>query len=89
VSITLQNTSGCDSLVYLDLTILTEDSTIDLHASCTPFTWIDGNTYNQSIYGPSMTLTNVQGCDSLVILNLTIDSSVTVTETIEACGSHF
>jgi len=87
-SITLQNTSGCDSLVYLDLTILTEDSTIDLHASCTPFTWIDGNTYNQSIYGPSMTLTNVQGCDSLVILNLTIDSSVTVTETIEACGSH-
>ena len=72
----------------LDLTILSEDSTIEFHASCTPFTWIDGNTYNQSIYGPSMTLTNAQGCDSLVILNLTIDSSVTVTEVIEACGSH-
>ena len=87
-SITLQNTLGCDSLVYLDLTILPEDSTIEFHASCTPFTWIDGNTYHQSIFGPSMTLTNAQGCDSLVILNLTIDSSVTVTEEIEACGSH-
>lgn len=40
-------------------------------ASCTPFLWIDGNTYSTSNNTATHTLTNVGGCDSIVTLNLT------------------
>lgn len=87
-SILLQTSAGCDSTLYLDLTILQEDSVVESHASCNSYTWINGVTYQQSVFGPSVTLTNNLGCDSLVILDLTIDTSVAVTDVQSACGSY-
>lgn len=47
---------------------------IDIKNACNSYTWIDGNTYTSSNNTAIHTLTNVAGCDSIVTLNLTIDS---------------
>ena len=74
VSVVLPSSSGCDSLVQLDLTINYDSYGTDLQTTCGPFTWIDGVTYSESTNAPSITLTNQYGCDSIVQLNLTIDT---------------
>ncbi|MCH7535579.1 MAG: SBBP repeat-containing protein, partial [Bacteroidetes bacterium] len=70
----LSDTAGCDSVVNLDLTINKSSSSLHEISSCTDYTWIDGNTYTSSEYSANHTLTNAVGCDSVVTLNLTIDS---------------
>ncbi len=45
---------------------------IDSISACGSYTWIDGNTYTTSNTAATYTYTNVAGCDSSVILNLTI-----------------
>ena len=46
----------------------------DVQTACDTYTWIDGNTYTSSNNTATHTLTNVAGCDSVVTLNLTINS---------------
>jgi hypothetical protein len=45
----------------------------DVISACSPYTWIDGNTYTESSNTATHTLTNFPGCDSVVTLNLTIN----------------
>ncbi|MCH8904135.1 MAG: T9SS type A sorting domain-containing protein, partial [Bacteroidetes bacterium] len=53
---------------------------IDVITACDSYTWIDGNTYASGTNTPTQTLTNAAGCDSVVTLNLTINTvDVTVT----------
>jgi uncharacterized delta-60 repeat protein len=68
---TLTNAVGCDSIVTLNFTRLTQSSGDDIITSCDPITWIDGNTYNASNNTATFTLTNAAGCDSVVTLNFT------------------
>jgi Flp pilus assembly pilin Flp len=42
----------------------------DTITSCGPYTWIDGVTYTTSNYSATYTLTNADGCDSVVTLDL-------------------
>jgi hypothetical protein len=60
-------------------------NTNDVIVSCGPITWIDGNTYSSDNNTASHTLTNVNGCDSTVHLNLIIkaidDKNVVASET--------
>ena len=71
---TLTNTAGCDSVVTLDLTITNSTSGTDQQTACKSFTWIDGNTYTTTNNTATHTLTNAVGCDSVVTLDLTINS---------------
>lgn len=84
---TLSNSVGCDSIIYLDLTIYNSYSIIDEHTTCESFTWIDGNTYTSSNNFSTYTLTSVNGCDSIVTLNLTINNTVYNTDAHTACDS--
>lgn len=71
---------GCDSIVTLDLTITNSTSSTDTQTACNSYTWIDGNTYTSDNNTATYALTTTAGCDSLVTLDLTIDtvdSSVT------------
>ena len=63
--------------------------TTDVQNSCGPFTWIDGNTYNANNYTATYNFVGgaASGCDSLVTLNLTINSPSTGTDTRTACNS--
>jgi minor extracellular serine protease Vpr len=71
---TLTGANGCDSVATLNLTINSPTSGTDEITACDSFTWIDGNTYTASNNTATYTLTNAAGCDSVVTLNLTIDS---------------
>lgn len=66
------NAAGCDSTVTLNLTIRKMTTGVDVQNHCDTYTWIDGNTYNESSNDNTYTLTNAAGCDSVVTLNLTI-----------------
>ncbi|MBL4704717.1 MAG: hypothetical protein JKY54_09355, partial [Flavobacteriales bacterium] len=82
-TITLTSTSGCDSVITLNLTILNSATGIDSQTTCDSLIWIDGNTY----YSDNNTATfNLLGgaansCDSLITLDLTVVSvSATLTQ---------
>ena len=82
--------NGCDSLVTLDLTINNSVTGTDTQVACGSFTWIDGNTYTTSNNSATFNIVGgaANGCDSLVTLDLTINNSVTGTDTQVACGSY-
>ena len=85
---TLTNTAGCDSVVTLILIINNSYTGTDTQTACDSYTWIDGNTYTANNNTATHTLTNAAGCDSVVTLNLTINSSNTSTDTQTACDSY-
>jgi hypothetical protein len=70
---TIANSSGCDSIVTLNLTInapITNNTSV---SSCNSYNW-NGNIYNASgVYNQVLSTSN--GCDSTVTLNLTITNS--------------
>jgi hypothetical protein len=71
---TLQNAAGCDSLVTLNLTIKHSSTATDVKTACDSYKWIDGVTYTTSNNTATHTLQNAAGCDSLITLNLTINT---------------
>ena len=82
---TLQNSSGCDSIVTLYLTMNDSSSYTDVHTACNSYTWIDGNSYTSSNNTATHLLFNSSGCDSLISLDLTINNSTYSTDTQTAC----
>jgi predicted outer membrane repeat protein len=69
---TLVSSLGCDSIVTLNLTILSANSSTDQISACGVYTWIDGVTYTSNNNTATYTLVNAAGCDSVVTLDLTI-----------------
>ncbi|MBD01036.1 MAG: hypothetical protein CL841_06820 [Crocinitomicaceae bacterium] len=65
-----------------------DNSGTDNQLACDSYTWIDGVTYTTNNNSATHTLTNIAGCDSVVTLNLTINSSSTGTDTQIACDSY-
>ena len=90
-SVTLTNTSGCDSIVTLDLSVSSNNIGTDVQTACGSFTWIDGNTYTSSTNTPLYTIVggNINGCDSTVNLNLTINQASSNSVNINSCGPYF
>ena len=72
---TLFNSAGCDSVVTLNLTINNSNTGTDTVTAIDSYTWIDGNTYTESNDTATYVLTNAVGCDSLITLNLTIETT--------------
>ncbi len=77
---TIPNNAGCDSVITVNLTINNSSTGIDTQIACDSYTWIDGNTYTTSNNTATHTLTNAVGCDSVVTLNLTINSLPVITQ---------
>ncbi len=73
--------NGCDSIVTLDLTINNSSAGTDTQIACNQYTWIDGNTYSSSNSTATDTLQNINGCDSIVTLDLTIINIISTTTT--------
>ena len=80
------NSNGCDSTANLALVIFYTDTTSTNVSSCSSYSW-DGQTISQS--GTlTHTYTNATGCDSVHIVNVTINSSDTVILTVTANASY-
>ncbi|MNY06083.1 hypothetical protein D3C86_1388250 [compost metagenome] len=74
--------NGCDSIVTLNLTINQATTGIDTQTACGSYTWINGVTYTVSNTTATDTIVSgaANGCDSIVTLNLTINTiNTTVT----------
>jgi len=56
--------------------------------TCDSYTWIDGKTYTESIDTAEYILTNVQGCDSIVSLDLTIYKKDSIGIQTTACNEY-
>ncbi len=78
---TLTNYKGCDSIIIIDLVLDSSEYQITRITSCKPYTWTLNNiTYTQSGTFKQWNV-NSNGCDSLSILDLTIeniDTSISV-----------
>lgn len=59
---------------YIDSTCIPTPSGTDIVVACDSFTWVNGATYYSSINQVTDTLTSVLGCDSILTLDLTINS---------------
>ena len=79
--------NGCDSIVTLNLTIISSTYSWDTLISCDSLTWMDGSTYYQSNSTAQYSLTNSVGCDSIITLDLTINNSIQTQDNITACDS--
>jgi len=73
IATTAADPSFCVDEIILYSSCTTTTSTMTVTA-CDSYMWIDGNTYTASNNTATFTLTNVAGCDSLVTLNLTINT---------------
>ncbi len=85
----LTNSAGCDSLVTLNLTINSSSFGVgvDTHIACDSFTWMDGNTYTNSNNSATWIIQNSNGCDSTILLDLTIINSSSYVDSHTACDS--
>ncbi len=87
---TLTASTGCDSIVNLSLTVVNEFTLTEFEA-----TICNGETYDweSNSYSESGTyevlLTSTFGCDSAVLLNLTVLQELTETVSITACDEQF
>ncbi|WP_343747078.1 T9SS type A sorting domain-containing protein [Fluviicola sp.] len=88
VSQTLSSQAGCDSIVTLQLTVHQPSSGIQVVSACDSYVWINGVIYYASTSTPTYTLTNSQGCDSIVTLHLTIHVPTSGTQVVSACESY-
>ncbi|RIH65635.1 hypothetical protein D1164_08185 [Mariniphaga sediminis] len=82
---TLVNAQGCDSLLTLNVHIITGTFAEVFESACDSFIWVagDGNTYyNSGIY--DYISANANGCDDTLRLNLTVVPGVDVSVSIAA-----
>ena len=87
--LTVHNTeTGCDMTASINIDVNEATYGIDVLSACDSYTWIDGITYFESTNEPTFTLTNANGCDSIVTLNLTITYSVSSTDEASICPSE-
>lgn len=87
---TIPNAVGCDSIIAIDLTIHQPTSSFISESACQSYTspsgnyvWTESGTYND-------TVTNVHGCDSMMIIDLSVqsvDTSVQVIGNTISCAA--
>jgi hypothetical protein len=84
----LQSISGCDSIVTLNLTINNSTSGTETVSTCFAYEWAaTGLTYlNSGTY--TQIIQNANGCDSVAILELTILSTSSSSQTQTSCDFY-
>ena len=85
---TIPNAAGCDSVITLNLTINSPSASSVSAVACNTYTWAqNGMTYVTSgAYRD--TILNAVGCDSVITLNLTINTPTSATVNHTACQTY-
>ncbi|UTW63951.1 T9SS type A sorting domain-containing protein [bacterium SCSIO 12741] len=84
---TLVNSSGCDSVLSIQLVLHYTVFTTDSITACDTYTW-GGKSYQSSNYTAVDTLQSVGGCDSIVSLALTILNRSGAALSVTACNEY-
>ena len=61
---------------------------LDNRVECDDFVWVDGNTYTSNNNTAMHTLSNINGCDSIVRLNLTMSEAIETYDIRTGCESY-
>ena len=85
--VTYANAVGCDSTVWLWLTLYTGGSSESSRTVCDSMRWIDRRYYSADT-SVSTTLISAHGCDSTVTLHLTVNRSTNSTVADSSYGSY-
>jgi hypothetical protein len=88
-TVTLQTANGCDSVVTMILTVNQTHVTTDSRTVCQselPYTW-NGVVFNTASV-QTANLQDMNGCDSTVIMTLTVNPTYNITETHTVCESE-
>ena len=87
---TFSSVGGCDSIVTLNLTVLPAIAdSMDIQICSGQTFFFDGIEYSESISGITATFQNANGCDSVVMMNLSVKPAPqTVDLSFEACNSY-
>ncbi len=88
-SVTLQTINGCDSVVTMILTVNQTHVTTDSRTICQselPYTW-NGVTFDAASVKTAI-LQDANGCDSTVIMTLTVNPTYNISETQTVCQSE-
>ncbi|MFT6686717.1 MAG: gliding motility-associated-like protein, partial [Bacteroidia bacterium] len=82
---TLLNRNGCDSVITLQLSILSTDTSYSDTTLCSGFSflWNSQNVSTAGVYNASFT--NNQGCDSTLYLTVTVDLASSQADVITIC----
>ena len=83
----MTNMMGCDSTVYLHLTIQNDTHVIDSVVACGPYTWLDSITYFTDTTTPIYNYITSTGCDSTIHLHLTIAETTYGIDSVIACDT--
>ncbi len=93
---TIQDINNIDSaIVYTSILINSPSYQLDINTACDYYTWINNQTYTASNNTATVHLLTIDGCDSIITLNLTIHESPTATisnnqqGTLTASGGYF
>ena len=83
---TLSSVAGCDSIVTLYLTVLSEtiivEENVTINEEYLPYTWRNQQCYSAGTYNESIPFANYPYCDSVIyVLNLTVEAP-------NKCGDH-
>ena len=81
---------GCPSTDQVTVTINSSTTGVEDTTVCDTYTWINGETYTESVSGVEYTIANGNnvGCDSTVTLNLTVNYKVEELVEEAACESY-
>ena len=71
---TIPNAAGCDSVITLNLTINNATASSSAVTSCDSYTWLQNNVTYTTSGAYTDTIPNAVGCDSVITLNLTVDT---------------
>ena len=82
----ISNSTGCDSIITVDLTINYSTTSTIAEMACDSYTAPDGQVYSSSGTYTAV-IPNAAGCDSTITINLTIQST-TSSITTTACDSY-
>ncbi|MCC5916318.1 MAG: T9SS type A sorting domain-containing protein [Cryomorphaceae bacterium] len=84
----LTSANGCDSVVTLELVIVPPSSSTQTESACSQYFWEVNNQWltNSGTYVD--TIMDINGCDSVVTLHLTIFTPGSDNQTITACASY-
>jgi hypothetical protein len=88
-SVTVTGVGGCTGSASIVVTTVDPVETTATETACDSYLWaVDGNTYTTSGIYSSVVGTAANGCDSIAVLDLTINSSTTGTDVQTACLSY-
>ena len=86
---TITNATACDSIYTLILYVKKSTTATDVQMACHHYVWMDSNVYYKDTVGAIHRMPNSAGCDSVVVLNLSIFQADVSRDTQVVCDTFF